>query len=302
MSSFWSGWIIVLTLSCLAFVIAVFFFTWRSQRDGLTEETTGHSFDGIEELDNPMPKWWLIMFVGLMVFLAAYLLIYPGLGNWKGLAGWTSAGELKQAQLEHERRFAPQFARYAAMPFDELIEDSRALRMGQRIFINNCAVCHTSDAKGQLGFPNLTDNIWLYGGTPEAIKSTIMLGHQGQMPAWGAVIGNEGVTSVAQYVRSMGGLETGADENTLAAGKTIFDTTCAVCHSKDGTGNHALGAPNLTDNDWLYGSSFNQVAYTVHNGRNGVMPAWKDILGEEQVHLVAAYIYSLNKKGEKPQQ
>ncbi|WP_330925720.1 cytochrome-c oxidase, cbb3-type subunit III [Candidatus Sororendozoicomonas aggregata] len=301
MSSFWSGWIIALTLICLALVIGVLFFVWKSQRKGPTEETTGHSFDGIEELDNPMPKWWLILFVATIVFSAVYLLLYPGLGSWKGFYGWTSVGELEQAQLKHDRRFALEFARYGATPIDELIDNPKAVRMGQRIFINNCALCHASDAKGNFGFPNLTDNSWLYGGSSDAIKTSIMHGRKGQMPAWGAVIGNEGVTNVTHYVRAMAGLETGVDEQTLAAGKTIFDTTCVVCHAKDGTGNHALGAPNLTDNDWLYGSSFAEVAYTVRNGRNGVMPPWKDILGEEKVHLVAAYIYSLSKKDEKSQ-
>lgn len=301
MSSFWSGWIIALTLICLALVIGVLFFAWKSQRKGSTEETTGHSFDGIEELDNPMPKWWLILFVATIVFSAVYLLLYPGLGSWKGFYGWTSVGELEQAQLKHDRRFALEFARYGATPIDELIDNPKAVRMGQRIFINNCALCHASDAKGNFGFPNLTDNSWLYGGSSDAIKTSIMHGRKGQMPAWGAVIGNEGVTNVTHYVRAMAGLETGVDEQTLAAGKTIFDTTCVVCHAKDGTGNHALGAPNLTDNDWLYGSSFSEVAYTVRNGRNGVMPPWKDILGEEKVHLVAAYIYSLSKKDEKSQ-
>ncbi|WP_263078585.1 cytochrome-c oxidase, cbb3-type subunit III [Endozoicomonas sp. Mp262] len=296
MSSFWSGWIIFLTLTCLALVIWVLFSTRKTQRPDLTEETTGHHYDGIEELDNPLPHWWFLMFVATLVFGAGYLLLYPGLGKWEGFFGWTSTGELERHELKHSRRYAPEFARYAATPIEELINNPRALKMGQRIYMNNCALCHTSDARGTFGFPNLTDNDWLYGGTPDAIKTTLLMGRQGQMPAWVAIIGEKGVNQVTHYVRTLSRLETRASNETLAAGKAIYDTTCSVCHAPDGTGNQALGAPNLTNNTWLYGSSHEQIAYTIRSGRNGVMPAWKDILGEEKVHLVAAYVYSLSHK------
>ncbi len=300
MSSFWSGWIIILTLACLALVIWVLFSTRKAQRPTETEETTGHSYDGIEELDNPMPHWWFMLFVATLVFGAGYLILYPGLGKWAGLLGWTSTGELERHEQKHSRRYAPEFARYAATPIEELINNPKALKMGQRIYMNNCALCHASDAGGSFGFPNLTDDNWLYGGSPEQITTTLLYGRQGQMPAWGAIIGEKGVNQVTHYVRSLSGLKTGADNRTLASGKQIFETTCSVCHDKDGTGNQSLGAPNLTINKWLYGSSHAQVAYTIRNGRNGVMPAWNEILGEQKVHLVAAYVYSLSHKADKP--
>lgn len=300
MSSFWSGWIIILTLTCLALVVWVLFSARHNQRQQLTEETTGHNYDGIEELDNPLPHWWFLLFIATLVFGLAYLLLYPGLGKWQGLLGWSATGELKRDQLKHSRRYAPEFARYAATPIDQLIDNPKALKMGQRIYINNCALCHASDARGGFGFPDLTDKDWLYGGTPAAITTTLLMGRQGQMPAWGALLGEQGVSQVSQYVRSLSGLQTGASSAALAGGRDIYETSCSVCHGADGTGNQALGAPNLTDDIWLYGSSPAQVSYTIRSGRNGVMPAWKAVLGEEKVHLVAAYVYSLSARENVP--
>ena len=296
LSTFWSGWVIVLFLACIAFITVVLFATRKAQRRSTTKETTGHVYDGIEEYDNPLPHWWFLLFVATLVFTAGYLVLYPGLGSFKGVLGWTSVNELEADQKAHAFKYAPEFERFAAMPFDELIEDPKAMRMGQRIFLNNCALCHGSDAGGAFGFPNLTDDKWLYGGTPEAIHTTISDGRKGQMPAWGAVIGDEGVKQVSAYVRTKAGLEVTIESSDLKVGQQIFDTTCAVCHGADGAGNQALGAPNLFDNNWLYGSSQAQVEYSIRNGRNGVMPAWKDVLGPEKVHLVSGYIYSLSNK------
>ncbi|KEQ13798.1 cytochrome Cbb3 [Endozoicomonas montiporae] len=296
MSSFWSGWIIVLTLACLVLVIWLLFATRKTQRRDLTDETTGHSYDGIEELDNPMPHWWFLLFVATLVFSAAYLLLYPGMGNWKGFLGWTSVGELERSEEKHDRRYAPLFSQYARTPIEKLVENPKALKMGQRIFLNNCALCHGSDAGGAFGFPNLTDNEWLYGGSPEEIKTTIMDGRKGQMPAWGAVIGEKGVRDVSTFVRYQVGLIDQVDDDVISNGKKIYADTCSICHGPNGEGNKALGAPNLTDAVWLYGSSQAEIEYTVRSGRNGVMPAWKDILGEEKVHLVSTYVYSLEDK------
>ncbi|MGI9278101.1 MAG: cytochrome-c oxidase, cbb3-type subunit III [Endozoicomonas sp.] len=294
MSSFWSGWVVFLTLACLAFVSYVLYTTWRQQRSETTTQTTGHAYDGIEELDNPMPKWWLALFVATFIFTAFYLWLYPGLGNWKGFLGWTSTGELQRHQEKHNRRYQPLFAQYANTPIEELVNNPKAVKMGERIFLNNCALCHGSDAGGAFGFPDLSDHDWLYGGTADAITTTIMEGRNGQMPAWGAVIGEKGVRDVATFIRANAGLVDNIDPATAKAGKKVYDTTCAVCHNADGKGNQLLGAPDLTDDTWLYGSSQAQVEYTIRSGRNGVMPAWKDILGKEKVHLVATYVYSLN--------
>ena len=298
MSNFWHWWIVLLTTACLVLVTWVLFSTRKTQRKEMTEETTGHEYDGIKEYDNPLPHWWFIMFVATLVFTVGYLILYPGMGKWAGTLGWTQVNELEQNQQKHDRKYAPEFARYAATPIEELINNPKALKMGERVFINNCALCHGMDAGGNFGFPNLVDNDWLYGGTPDAIKATIVHGRQGQMPAWGAVLGDIGVKQVSSYARELSGIDSGASEADLAAGKKIFSTTCAVCHNADGTGNFALGAPNLTNNIWLYGSSQAQVEYTIRKGRNGVMPAWNDILGEEKVHLVTAYVYSLTHKAE----
>ena len=296
MSNFWSWWIILLTTACLALVVVILFGTRRSQRRDNTTETTGHQYDGIEEYDNPLPHWWFLMFVATLVFGVGYLILYPGLGKWQGLLGWTSVGELEASQQKHAFRYAPEFARFAAIPVEDLVNDNRALNMGQRIFINNCSVCHGTDARGSFGFPNLADNDWLYGGESENIKTSISSGRQGQMPAWGAVIGDTGVRQTALYVRNLSGLETGASEEELSAGQQIYNQTCSVCHNADGSGNTLLGAPDLTNNIWLYGASQTQVEYTIRNGRNGIMPHWNDILGPEKVHLVTAYIYSLKQQ------
>lgn len=295
MSSFWSGWIFILTFVCLALVVGLLIATTKTQRKQSTSETTGHSYDGIEEYDNPMPGWWFGLFVATLIITVIYLILFPGL--WKGVLGWTQIKQLEAETAEHTRQYAPLFQQYAAQSIEELQDNPKALKMGQRIFLNNCALCHGSDARGTSGFPNLTDNDWLWGGDPADIKQTILEGRRGQMPAWGAVIGETGVRNVAAYARSLSGIDTGFSNVDLADGKKVFDATCSACHGMEGKGNKLLGAPNLTDGVWLYGSSQAQVMYTVRSGRNGVMPAWKDILGEEKVHLVAAYVYSLSHKG-----
>ncbi len=299
-SLFWDGWIAILTLTCLGLIIWVLLATRRNQRRELTEETTGHNYDGIEELDNPLPQWWLYLFVLTLVFGAAYLAIYPGI--WKGVADWSATGQLEQETQQHQARYAENFARYAEMPIPEVIQHEQALRMGQRIFSNNCALCHGSDGGGAFGFPNLRDGDWLYGGAPETIKTTIMDGRQGQMPSWVSIIGEQGVKQVSSYVRSLSGLDVTASERDLAAGAKIFSTSCSACHGADAKGIQGVGAPNLTDSTWLYGSSQAQVEYTVRRGRNGVMPAWHERLGEEKVHLVAAYVFSLSQADSKPAQ
>ncbi|HTN30484.1 MAG TPA: cytochrome-c oxidase, cbb3-type subunit III [Pseudomonas sp.] len=302
MTSFWSWYITILSLGTIAALTWLLFATRKGQRSDTVEETTGHNYDGIEEYDNPLPSWWFMLFVATIIFALGYLVLYPGLGNWKGVLpgyedGWTGVNQWKKEMAKADEQYGPLFAKYAAMPLADVAQDEQALKMGSRLFASNCSVCHGSDAKGSYGFPNLTDNDWLYGGEPDTIKTTILHGRTAAMPAWKDVIGEEGVKNTAAYVRSLADLKQpegiAAD---LAAGQKVFETNCAVCHGADGKGLQALGAPNLTDRIWLYGSSFAQVQQSIRHGRNGQMPAQEAFLGNDKVHLLAAYVYSLSQQ------
>jgi cytochrome c oxidase cbb3-type subunit 3 len=304
MSTFWSGYITLLTLGTIVALFWLIFATRKGEAAGMTDKTMGHSFDGIEEYDNPLPKWWFLLFIGTMVFALLYLALYPGLGNWKGVLpgyedGWTQTKEWQREVDQADAKFGPIFARYAAMSVAELAEDQDALKIGGRLFANNCAVCHGSDAKGALGFPNLTDGDWRWGGDAETVKTTILNGRVAAMPAWGAVIGEKGVKDVAAYVRNgLAGLPLPESSDAdLSAGAQVFAQTCAVCHGANGQGNQAMGAPQLTRAaGWIYGSSLAQLQQTIRHGRNGHMPAQEAYLGNDKVHLVAAYVYSLSKQ------
>lgn len=289
MSSFWSGWIIVLTTITLVGVVWVLFAN-RTRPGG--QEKTGHVYDGIEEYDNPLPAWWFMMFVITIVFAIGYLIAYPGMGNFKGLLGWTEIKQYQHEVAEAKAKYGPIFARFGAMPIKEVAADEQAIKMGRRIFANNCAQCHGSDARGGFGFPNLTDNDWLYGGKPQTIEQTITNGRNGAMPAWGPVLGTKGVDEAVAYVRQLSGHK--SDPTAAAAGDKIFHTYCVACHGPDGKGNHAIGAPNLTDNIWLYGGTPALLRQTISNGRNGHMPAHKELLGKDKIHLLAAYVYALS--------
>lgn len=298
MTSFWSWYVVILTTGTLLALTWLIFATRKGQRSDTTDQTVGHVYDGIEEYDNPLPRWWFMLFVGTIIFAVGYLVLYPGMGNWKGIlpgydGGWTSAKQYDREITKADEKYGPIFAKYAALPIEEIAKDEAALKMGGRLFASHCAVCHGSDAKGSHGFPNLTDNDWIWGGEPETIKASILNGRQAVMPGWEAALGNDGIKNVAGYVRSLSGLKNpeGLD---LEAGQKSFDTMCVACHGPEGKGNPMLGAPNLTDNTWLYGSSFAQVQQTLRHGRNGQMPAQEDFLGNDKVHLLAAYVYSLS--------
>ncbi len=319
MTSFWSWYITLLTLGTLAALVWLLLATRKGQRHESTEETVGHSYDGIEEYDNPLPRWWFMLFVATVVFSLGYLALYPGLGNWKGLLpgyqhldgeaqtafatgeqGWTGVHQWEKEMAKADAQYGPLYAKYAAMPVEEVAKDPQALKMGGRLFASNCSVCHGSDAKGAYGFPNLTDDDWLWGGEPETIKTTILHGRQAAMPAWRDVIGEEGIRNVAGYVRSLSGRDTPEGISVdIEQGQKIFAANCVVCHGPDAKGVTAMGAPNLTDNVWLYGSSFAQIQQTLRYGRNGRMPAQEAILGEDKVHLLAAYVYSLSQQSEQ---
>ncbi|WP_060508210.1 cytochrome-c oxidase, cbb3-type subunit III [Pseudomonas sp. NBRC 111124] len=302
MTTFWSTYISVLTLGSLIGLAWLLLSTRKGQSNSTTDQTMGHSFDGIEEYDNPLPKWWFWLFVGTLVFGAGYLVLYPGLGNWKGILpgyenGWTGANEWQKEMEKADAKFGPIFAKYAAMPVEEVAKDPQALKMGSRLFASNCSVCHGSDAKGAYGFPNLTDQDWRWGGEPETIKASIMNGRHGVMPGWAEVIGEQGVADVAAFVlTNLDGrsLPEGVKADPLK-GKEIFASNCVACHGPEGKGTPAMGAPNLTHPQaFIYGSSFAQLQQTIRYGRQGQMPAQAEIQGNDKVHLLAAYVYSLS--------
>ncbi|MEC4560160.1 Cbb3-type cytochrome c oxidase subunit CcoP2 [Pseudomonas sp. JV551A1] len=302
MTTFWSTYICVLTIGSLVGLTWLLLATRKGQSNNTTDQTMGHSFDGIEEYDNPLPKWWFWLFVGTLVFSVGYLILYPGLGNWKGILpgyenGWTGANEWQKEMDKADAKFGPIFAKYAAMPVEEVAKDPQALKMGSRLFASNCSVCHGSDAKGAFGFPNLTDKDWRWGGEAETIKASILNGRHGVMPAWAEVIGEQGVADVAAFVlTSMDGrsLPEGAKADP-AKGKEIFAGNCVACHGPEGKGTPAMGAPDLTHPQaFIYGSSFAQLQQTIRYGRQGQMPAQAEIQGNDKVHLLAAYVYSLS--------
>jgi len=294
MSDFWSGYIIVLALANIVVVSWLLMWTRKMDLSELAEDgTTGHEYDGIKEYNNPLPRWWLICFWGSIAFALGYLALYPGLGKFQGFLGWSSHGELKADEAAYDKQFGPLYDSFAAIPIPELAKNERAMKVAGRIFANNCAVCHGSNARGGNGFPNLTDQDWLYGGEPEKIVETLTLGRNGQMPAWLDTMGEQGVREVVAYTLSLSGRK--VNEDLAAAGQARFGV-CAGCHGANGKGNQALGAPNLTDTTWLYGGTQKKVLETVLYGRQNHMPSFAKTLGPERVHLMAAYVYSLSNK------
>jgi cytochrome c oxidase cbb3-type subunit 3 len=295
-SDFWHWYIAILTV--ISILACVWLIRWMTSGFEKTDkvEDTGHVWDGdLTELNNPLPRWWLGLFYITLAFGSFYLLLFPGLGKFSGLLDWTSKGQYEQEVERVEAEVGPLFARYQQTPVIDLIKDETALKVGERLYINYCTTCHGSDARGARGFPNLRDGDWLWGGTPDAIKTTLLQGRQAVMPAWEAALGGErGVDEVAQYVLSLSGRATISE---LAdKGKVKYEMFCAACHGVDGTGNTALGAANLTDDIWLYGGSLTRISESIAIGRNGVMPAQGEFLGEAKVHLLTAYIYSLSQQ------
>jgi cytochrome c oxidase cbb3-type subunit III len=292
MSEFWSWWIIVITVVNVLGCWALLYWTRRMKSSGKENETTGHVYDGIEEYNNPLPKWWLNMFNICLVFSVGYLVLYPGLGKFEGVLGWTQEGQHAEEVAQAKAVYAPLFAKYSSTPIEQLVGNKQATEMGKRIFVNTCFGCHGSDARGNPGYPNLTDSDWLYGGNPNAIKQTILNGRRGVMPGFEAALNAEQLDSLVQYVGQLSGHQ--VDSAKAADGKTLFDQQCFACHGKDGKGNVTLGAPNLTDDIWLYGGSSVTIANTIRYGRSGEMPAYHELLGEDKIHLVATYVYSLS--------
>jgi cytochrome c oxidase cbb3-type subunit 3 len=292
-SAAWSWYVTILSLANI--LACVWLIRWTAKKrpgEGAASDTTGHEWDGLREYNNPMPRWWLGLFYLTIVFALVYLLLYPGLGNFKGLLGWTQTGAYEAEVKQVEADVAPLFAKYAATPIPELAKDPAAMATGRRLFVTHCAVCHGADGRGSRGFPNLAAGSWQWGGSPEQIKQTIAEGRQAAMPPWGAALGEDGVKAVATYVRSLSGKP--GDPALIAAGQEKFQTLCVACHGPDGKGNPMLGAPDLTDDYWLYGGSQEAIETSIRNGRMGVMPAHKDLLSPERIHVLAAYVYSLS--------
>ena len=290
MSSFWSGWIILLTGFTIVATVWLLFSSRYSAGEG--GKTTGHVYDGIEEYDNPLPAWWLWMFVLSVIFGIGYLVFYPGMGNFAGALGWTQLTQYQAEVDKANQKYGPVYEKYAAMSIEDVAKDEQAMRMAGRLFSDNCAQCHGSDAKGGMNFPNLTDGDWIWGGEPDQILTSLVDGRQAAMPAWEQILKEQGVHETAEYVLQLSGQN--ADAEMAAAGEKHYNTYCMACHGPEGKGNTMMGAPNLTDDIWLYGGSRMRIRETLVKGRNGQMPAQKDLLYPEKIHLLAAYVYSLS--------
>ena len=300
MTTGWSLFVIVLTI--VNILACVWLLRWTAKPKSATEKIgggadTGHVWDkDLREYNNPLPKWWLWLFYITVVFGLVYLVLYPGLGTFKGIKGWTQANQYEAERAAVEAKAAEWFAPFASMTVPQLAGDAKAMSTANNLFQNNCAQCHGSDGGGARGFPNLSDADWQWGGDADTIVQTITAGRMAAMPPWGEVLGPDGVEEAVAYVQTLSGQP--ADAAKAAAGKTRFETVCAACHGMDGKGNPLLGAPNLTDQTWLYGSDAATIRETIVKGRNGQMPSFGDKLGEQRVRLLAAYVTRLSGSGQ----
>ncbi|MGC4062033.1 MAG: cytochrome-c oxidase, cbb3-type subunit III [Aquabacterium sp.] len=294
----WSWYVIAIVVFGLVFCAAVLMGAARHKviydAQGNVDKTTGHVWDGdLQELNNPLPRWWLFLFIITIVFAAGYLMLYPGLGDKKGSLGWTSVGQLDKEMLKAKGEQDKIFAGFKNVSVEDLARDPKAHAIGERLFLNNCAACHGSDAKGNKGYPNLTDNDWLHGGSPDKIIETITHGRRGQMPVMAPAVGSaEEVRQVANYVLSL----SDAGHNSIMAelGRAKFKQVCAACHGADGTGNQAIGAPNLTDKIWLHGFGEQAIMDMVNKGKLNIMPAQEARLSADQIKILASYVWGLS--------
>ena len=298
MSGFWSAWVIVIFVVSVAGVCWVLFANRKiivrhKPQDGEAPKT-GHVYDGIEEYDNPLPAWWFNMFVATVVFSGIYVLLYPGLGNFPGLLGWTSSGQWQAQQQKADQRFEAVYATFEGQSIEDLAVNPEAFKIGRRLFGNNCAVCHGTDGGGAYGFPDLTDDDWLYGGTPDAILASLTHGRRGAMPGWSAMIDEQSIAQVTEYLFKLGGRE--HSPASADAGASVYTSFCIACHGADGEGNTTIGAPSLRDDIWLYGGSPEMIKTSIRSGRQGLMPAQKDMLQEGKIRLLSSYVYSLSRQ------
>lgn len=293
--NFWSVYVAVLTLLSILACLVLLWITARKKIVSRSDNTTGHVWDGdLREMNNPMPRWWMWMFVLSIVFSLMYLVAYPGLGSYAGELGWTTRGEYAQELARADKELEPLYAQFTAQPAPELAGDAVAMAVGERLFMNNCAQCHGSDARGSKGFPNLADSDWLHGGTPARISESLTQGRPGQMPPMAAAVGTpDDVKNVANHVLSL----SGSPHDSLRAqlGKAKF-TACAACHGMDGKGSQALGAPNLTDDIWLHGWGEQAIVAIINKGKINEMPAQAGKLTEAQIHVLTAYVWGMSNK------
>jgi cytochrome c oxidase cbb3-type subunit 3 len=299
MSDFTSNfWPVFITAISLLGIFGCALLLWRTSKikvETNSEGTSGHVWDeDLREMNNPLPRWWVGMFILTIIFALFYLSAYPGLGNYAGKLGWSQNGQYDKEVADANKALEPLYAKYTAMTTEDLAKNADAKAIGERLFMNNCSQCHGSDAKGSRGFPNLSDKDWIHGGSPEKIKETITGGRIGMMPPMAAAVGNaEDVKNVANYVLSLSGSM--HDSGRAGLGKEKF-TACAACHGADGKGNQAIGAPNLSDNIWLHGAGEAAIIKRINEGKINQMPAQAGRLTDAQIHVVAAYVYGLSNK------
>ncbi len=292
-NNFWSLYVAGVTLAGILACALLLWITSRKKVAATADNTTGHVWDeDLREMNNPLPRWWMWLFIITMVFGVAYLVAYPGLGAFAGRLGWTQRGEYEAEMAKADAELQPLYARFAQMKPEDMARDPQAMAIGERLFLNNCAQCHGSDARGSKGFPNLTDGDWLHGGAPEQIHQTIHDGRIGVMPPMAAAVGSpEDVRNLAQYVLSLSGSP--HDSLRASLGKSKF-TACAACHGMDGKGNTALGAPNLTDDIWLHGWGEAAITAMINNGKTNQMPAQAGKLTDSQINVLTAYVWGLS--------
>ncbi|MFU8877572.1 MAG: cytochrome-c oxidase, cbb3-type subunit III [Wenzhouxiangellaceae bacterium] len=296
MSAFWHWYIVILTVGTL--IATVWFLIWTTrlrvpstkEEDG--SETTGHVWDeDLRELNNPLPRWWMGLFWVTVVFSVVYLILYPGLGRYEGLLGWSQEKQYEQEMQAARAAFDERFARFSEMSLTELAADSQAVEMGRNLFAHNCSTCHGSDARGAPGYPNLTDDHWIWGGAPDQIEQSVLQGRQAAMPGLGGALDEQQITRTATYVQQLAGRA--VDETMAAAGRQHYQQLCIACHGPEGKGNPVLGAPDLTAGVYIYGGDFETIRETIRNGRRGVMPGQAELIGETRARLTAAWVLSL---------
>lgn len=294
-NDFWAMYVAVATIASIVACLILLWISGTTKVSPAADNTTGHVWDGdLREMNNPLPKWWVYLFIITVIFAFVYGALYPTFGTFKGQLGWSSSGQHAAEVAKVEKAIAPIYAEFVKMDVPAVAANPKANAIGERLFMNYCAQCHGSDARGSKGFPNLADNDWLGGGDPATISATIANGRAGVMPPMAAAVGtSEDVANVAQYVLSLSGSPHDAVKASL--GKEKF-AACAACHGADGKGNHAVGAPNLTDNVWLYGWGADAIIKIVNEGKTNVMPGQARLLNADQIHVLTAYVWGLSNK------